>query len=438
MMKEGTEEFTYIEDFGLTGLTERLSLAHTGSATTLATALRWAEEFADGSEGENAIALGEDARRLLASGLPERVLRMVWSAAAGHAFDPVTHGMETRVWLERLSEVSVARLQQDEPTYSPPLTHPVRDERLHQAVLKELRTATPALLRASASPELVDGLERVVTEADSNVGFRLFLRVLKTHSVSVAHDDYLSLLALGLNLGFHSGVVHDGLAIRWRAIDTSRDALYQDFGLSQLSRYFTSGWQHRTPQETVLRALMEEGYDRPPGSEAALVTEDVRRLAESDLPDEVITVLWLAATNRGHNIDEMGLTGRDWLEEILGVCEQRLANVAPTFVLTPAAVRTDLAGSVLREIREMASVAVDMQISPVWRPVAADVVTDALEQTTSRVDPDLAFRLLLRTVQEMRLPITEEQYARYQVLGRQFHYSEDHFIHSIEPLVQKT
>ncbi|CAM5619710.1 hypothetical protein [Streptomyces avidinii] len=72
-------ELGYGEDFGLTALTERLS--RPGSATGPAAALGFAEELADRSEGEEAVELGEDARRLLASELPERVLHTVWLAS---------------------------------------------------------------------------------------------------------------------------------------------------------------------------------------------------------------------------------------------------------------------------------------------------------------------------------------------------------------------
>ncbi|MFI8393069.1 contact-dependent growth inhibition system immunity protein [Streptomyces sp. NPDC085540] len=60
--------------------------------------------MADQSEGEEAVELGEDARRLLVSELPEQVLHAVWLASTGNTFDPTGHGMTCRAWLERISE----------------------------------------------------------------------------------------------------------------------------------------------------------------------------------------------------------------------------------------------------------------------------------------------------------------------------------------------
>lgn len=193
-------ELGYGEDFGLTALTERLS--RPGSATGPAAALGFAEELADRSEGEEAVELGEDARRLLASELPERVLRTVWLASTGNAFDPTGHGMTCRDWLERISEVSAARLRQNKASCTPPPVRPVRDPQLCQAVVAELRVTAPALVDASPLPKLVDCLEQVVTGADADLGMRLLLRALKAHSVPVPYGQYHRMVALGWKFGF--------------------------------------------------------------------------------------------------------------------------------------------------------------------------------------------------------------------------------------------
>ncbi|WP_327739886.1 hypothetical protein OG749_44555 [Streptomyces nojiriensis] len=196
-------ELGYGEDFGLTALSERLS--RPGSATGPAAALGFAQELADRSEGEEAVELGEDARRLLASELPERVLRTVWLASTGNAFDPTGHGMTCRAWLERISEVSTARLRQSKGSWTPPPVRPVRDSRLCQAVVAELRVTAPTLSDASPLPKLVDCLEQVVTGADADLGMRLLLRVLKAHSVPVPYGQYRRLVALGWQFGFPPG-----------------------------------------------------------------------------------------------------------------------------------------------------------------------------------------------------------------------------------------
>ncbi|MFJ7157142.1 hypothetical protein ACIQUQ_19630 [Streptomyces sp. NPDC101118] len=427
----------YGDDFGLSALTERLGLA--GSSTGLAAALGYAEEIADQSDGEEAIELGEDARRLLASELPERVLSTVWLAASGHAFDLRDHGMSVRDWLERVSEVSTARLRQNKRSYGPPPVRPVRDVGLCEAVVAEIRASAPALAHASSrQPDLVDALEQVVTGADGDLGLRLFLRALKTSSVSVSHEQYRRLLALSWQFGFPPAVVHDGLTISWPPVSTARQGVDQDFGLSQLSRLFTAGWHYRTPRAALEIAVTYDGYERPPGSEAAIVLEDTRRMLDSGLSDDTITLLWLAATDRGYNLDMFDIGGREWLEQVVELSEARLAEVAPAYVPATSAVRTDTRDAVLREIREQAPSAAGVAISPEFRPLQGTAVFGALEQVVIQVDPDLGFRLFLRTLQVLQLPVTEEQYTRYKSLSSLFEYGETHLLFSIDHLVQRT
>ncbi|MCX5232784.1 hypothetical protein [Streptomyces sp. NBC_00233] len=51
---------------------------------------------------------------------------------------------------------------------------------------------------------------------------------------------------------------------------------------------------------------------------------------------------------------------------------------------------------------------------------------------------DLGFRLFLRTVEVLRLPLSEEQYTRYEALAGRFHYGENHLLFSVDHLVQRT
>ncbi|WP_405827441.1 hypothetical protein [Streptomyces sp. NBC_00105] len=158
--------------------------------------------------------------------------------------------MTCRAWLERISEVSTARLRQNKASCTPPPVRLVRDSRLCQAVVAELRVAAPALVDASPLPKLVDCLEQVVTGAGADLGMRLLLRALKAHSVPVPYGQYHRLVALGWQ--FPPGAVHDGLAITWPPVSAaSRQGINGDFGLSRLARQFTAGWHYRTPREAV-------------------------------------------------------------------------------------------------------------------------------------------------------------------------------------------
>ncbi|MFF4330499.1 hypothetical protein ACFYZT_28820 [Streptomyces sp. NPDC001591] len=346
--------------------------------------------------------------------------------------------MSSHGWLERISELSTARLRQNKRSYSPPPVRPVREALVCRAVVTEIRATAPALAGASELPDLVDALEQVVTGADGDRGMRLFLRALKTHSVPVPHEQYRRLQALGRKFGFPPAVVHDGLDITWPPLSTARQGVTQDFGLSRLARLFTAGWHHRTPRAAVENAVTGDGYERPPGSEAAVLWEDTRRMLDSGLSDNTITVLWLAATERGCNIDEYGVGGRQWLEQVVEVCEEYLSKIAPTYLPAPPTTGSDAADAVLREIREMTRQAAGTKISPAFRPVEGTTVMDALEQVVTQVDPDLGFRLFLRAVEVLRLPLTEEQYARYEALGSRFQYGEDHLLFSVDHLVQRT
>ncbi|MET8756049.1 hypothetical protein ABZW32_39050, partial [Streptomyces sp. NPDC004667] len=319
----------------------------------------------------------------------------------------------------------------------PPPARPVRDERLSRATVAEIRAMAPELARATLNPNLVQCLEQVVTGADGDLGMRLFLRTLKAHSVPVPYEDFRRFLVLGWQFGFPPAVVHDGLRIVWPPVSTSRYGLDDDFGLSRLAMLFTAGWQYRTARATIEDAVQHDGYERPPGSEAAILLEDTRRILDSGLTDDTISLLWLAATDRGHNIDQSGLSGREWLKQVADVCEKHLSEVAPAYIPSASAIRTDLRNAVLHEIRETAPVAAGTVISPGPLPLQSTAVWNALEQVVSKVDPDLGFRLLLRALKILQLPLTEAQYARYETLSTKFRYGENHLLFSVNHLIQR-
>ncbi|MFF3430312.1 hypothetical protein [Streptomyces sp. NPDC002602] len=60
----------------------------------------------------------------------------------------------------------------------------------------------------------------------------------------------------------------------------------------------------------------------------------------------------------------------------------------------------------------------------------------SLKQVVTRVDPDLGFRLFLRAMWALRMPLAEDQYTRYETLRRTFDYSEDYLM-QIEQLVRR-
>jgi hypothetical protein len=61
------------------------------------------------------------------------------------------------------------------------------------------------------------------------------------------------------------------------------------------------------------------------------------------------------------------------------VCRERLGEAASAYTPVVAPARTELADTVLREVRETAPAVVDKANSPHWHPVPAKDVMDALE-----------------------------------------------------------
>ncbi|MDX3381181.1 hypothetical protein PV682_06910 [Streptomyces niveiscabiei] len=420
-------ELGYSDDFGLTGLAEQLS---SRPAAELPAALAVAAELADGSDGEDAVELGEDARRLLDALLPEEVLRTVWLAAVGGVFDPADHGMDTRAWLRTVSELATDRLRRNRRSYTPPPVRPVRDEDLCGEIVAEVRALSADLGRVSAASDLAADLELVVVLADADVGFRLFLRALKTHSARVSKERYDRFLGLGERLGYHVAVVRDGLTVDWPPIDTTHRQTSWDFGFSRLAGKAHQDWRPEAAADEVHMVADADEPHQSPGTSAALLLEDALRLLRSPLPDDVITELWIAVSDAALRID-----GRDWLRLITTVCEERLREVAPAYtpVIPPA--RTDLTDTVLAELREIALVVGDKAISPYWQPLPAANAMTALEQVIERVDPDLGFRLFLRVLWTLSVRITREQYQRYEAIGERFGYGEYH-VNDVEGLVE--
>ncbi|MFJ9870213.1 hypothetical protein [Streptomyces sp. NPDC101165] len=134
------------------------------------------------------------------------------------------------------------------------------------------------------------------------------------------------------HLGYPLAVVHDGQLISWPPVDTRRRDAKGDFGMSGPAARLAGPWYPCTTRETVDRHIASDGYQRIPGSEAALL------------------------------------------------------------------------------------------------PVPGTAVLAALEQVIAGIDCDLGFRLLLRTLETMDVPLAKEQYAECEALARRLGYSEFHLL----------
>ncbi|WP_229864660.1 hypothetical protein [Streptomyces djakartensis] len=353
----------------------------------------------------------------------------MWLAAVGRIFDPADHGMDTRTWLRKLSDMATDRLRQNKRSYVPPPVKPVQNADLCGEVVAEIRQQSAELTAACELPDLVPALEQVVTLADADVGFRLYLRALKACSVRVPKEAYDRFLGLGERLGYPVAVVRDGLDVDWPPIDTAHRETSWDFGLSQLAGNAHQDWRADTARRAILRVADADEPGQPPGSAAALLLEDALRLLRSPLSDATITTLWVAVSDAA-----LRMGGRDWLRLVADVCAERLREVAPVYTIVVPPARTDSADAVLRELRETVPTVVDKAVSPHWQPLPAAQVMAALEEVVRRVDPDLGFRLFLRFLRVLAVPVTREQFERYEAIAERFAYGKYH-VGEIEQLV---
>jgi hypothetical protein len=124
--------------------------------------------------------------------------------------------MDGRDWLRQIVDVCEERIRRDEPRSLAHPQAPAWDPELKDAVLAEVRALAPELDRATADhpyygvPEVVPSLERVVTEVDPDLGFRLFLRVLKAYLIPISDSQHLRYRELGERFGYNEFVVDDG------------------------------------------------------------------------------------------------------------------------------------------------------------------------------------------------------------------------------------
>ncbi|MBT2677313.1 hypothetical protein J7E95_42335, partial [Streptomyces sp. ISL-14] len=265
----------YDGDFGLSGLAGR-----PGAALPL--------PLLEGdTEGDEQV--GEDARSLLESSLPEDMIRTLWLAADGERFDPVARGATVRDWLSGWSEAYPAPPPKRPKTFvkyrSTMFVEPPRpvlvEEEMRDAVLAEIGAVEADLARAVSLPDVVPVLRRAVVEAGADLGFRLLLRILKTHSVRVDKARFDRFLELNEPFECHYGVVHDDLEVAWPPLDPTRRDSTWDFGLSELAGQFAGDWQDHPAREVVRQTAARDDIGQTPGSAAAVLLQDVTRLHTS-------------------------------------------------------------------------------------------------------------------------------------------------------------
>ncbi|WP_416983074.1 hypothetical protein [Streptomyces sp. T028] len=375
--------------------------------------------------------LVRDARLLLESPLPDGVLHAVWLAATRRCFDPADHGSDIRAWLRRVSDAGPVRAAGAE-TSGPTVT----EEELREAVAAELRLLAPALTTAVAVPDLVPALERVVREADADLGFRLLLRALKAYAVRVTDEQYHRFLGLGERLDYPLAAVFEELSVHWPPLASAPRDFEFGFGLPKLSRLLDGEWNAWRYEGTGTPQGYAAGFVRAdsglvPGAQAAVLLEDAVRLLDSPLGDGRITALWRAASRRCGASEDFDADGRVWLRQVAEDCREYLAEVDPAYTLVLRPARTGLAEEVLSELR---------LIGPALEATGDAMVREAvkaLAQVTTEADPELGFRFLLRFIDGYGITVTAAQYARYERLGERLGCGADHVRRELEPPVSR-
>ena len=430
----------YEDDFGLSALAGKLASA---TAPDVVQALESAAEVAADCEGEGAMDLGTDIRYLLDSGLPDETLRAAWLAATHERFDPADFGTDLHGWLTRLAELYPSRARKRPQVYWPSPPHPeFAEEELREGVVAEIRAAAPELRRAlahsgagGALPSTVpEALEAIAGQADGETGLRLFLRILKVWAVPVGKEQYDRLMELTSEVGYPGPLVYDGLDIQWLPLDPTRRDRSGDFGISVLSERFATYWEEPTVREAVALAATFDNTAETPGTAAALLFEDAVRLLNSPLSADTLTTLWLAVSDRGLDIDQLDIDGRDWLRLIADVSEERLRDVAPSYTPVVGPVRTALTQPVLEAIDEATPDLATRTVSAHRLGIPGAAAVDAVREVVTHADPDLGYRLFLRLLNVLSVPLTMNRYAGYLALGERFGYGESLVPDAIEHL----
>lgn len=447
-MNERHREVYYVdfqEDFGLSGLAGAVC-SGTGPRPDPRSVRAWAARAATEHEDYR---IGADVRLLLSSPLPDESLRALWTALTAGRFDPSAgHGIAPRDWLRLLAEVCPA-----DPPVRTVTERQVLDERRPSVPEVELRAAVraelPPATAAPVPPSVAPALRRIVDDVDADLGFRLLLRVLKAYAVPVEKEQYDRLRGIGDRLAHPGSAVFEGLQVRWPPLDAGLRNFSDRFGLPFLAAMFHGeydAWRWAgtgTPRDHIT-TLTHADPGLAPGTHAAVLLQDTRRLLDSPLSDTAVTTLWQTASARRRHaddadivrwrtitagprrLDDFDLDGREWLREVAEVCGERLAEVAPDHTPTVSPPRTGLTDQVLRELAE---------IGPLLDHEAG-AVTDVLRATVTSVDPDLGFRFLLQTLAAHHIPVTRAQFARHRDIGGRLGCHQEYVTGRLERLVR--
>ncbi|MFF9024181.1 hypothetical protein [Streptomyces eurythermus] len=180
-----------------------------------------------------------------------------------------------------------------------------------------------------------------------------------------------------------------------------------DFGVPRVMGLFHQDWIHDggSAAEVVAKYFAASG-----GKEVLAVHRDARVLG--NLPSPALEVLWYAGTQYMPDLQPLG-GAAEWTRTVVELCEARLSTGAEADPFTGADAEDGAAclDAVLAEI----------DAARFLDPEVRAALTDCARRCT----PDLAFRVLLRTMRcAPDASLSPEQYQRLEDIGSALQYGE--------------
>lgn len=186
------------------------------------------------------------------------------------------------------------------------------------------------------------------------------------------------------------------------------------YGLTGLSTQFYDGFHcEGTTLDVAVRAA---------ASDAEEIRADALLLLESTLPDWAVDAVWRGAS------ELVRMSGvRQWLREVVALCDAAIRDAEPGFFALYAAptVTEDLTGAVLDElllIGPSLTRKAGHHHDPRHMNNGVPGLVPALDLAIRAVGAQLGFRLMMRSVSNFWLPLDKATYDRYAGLWKRLGY----------------
>ncbi|MFD8598160.1 hypothetical protein ACFV1L_24450 [Kitasatospora sp. NPDC059646] len=194
-----------------------------------------------------------------------------------------------------------------------------------------------------------------------------------------------------------------------------------DFGLSGLTKFLRVGAVPRNA-EGILAFITESLLANDGEDFAVEMVNDIHRLTQSTLSDDVLSILWLAATRAHFDPEADGIAIRAWLERIAEACLPFTGqDLPPELGMQDEDLRPDLQAAVLAELTGVSAALTEKAITSSYAPPLPTVVP-ALEAAIPVIGADLGFRLFLRAMKAYFVPIGPARMARFDEIGERLGY----------------